>query len=109
MGKKQGRKILAFPGPVHSLNSRGCHYLIKKGAELVENFNDVLRELSLPQLIRAGFFEKAEDSEEQLILGALKEGALEIDKIIEKTNLFPQRVAALLAILEIGGKVRNLE
>jgi len=107
--KKQGRKILAVPGPVHSLNSQGCHYLIKKGAELVENANDVLRELSLPQLTRTGFFEKAENSEEQLILGALKEGALEIDKIIEKTNLFPQRVAALLAILEIEGKVRNLE
>ena len=46
--KEQGKKIFVIPGSIHSINSRGCHDLIKKGAKLVENANDILKELSLP-------------------------------------------------------------
>jgi predicted Rossmann fold nucleotide-binding protein DprA/Smf involved in DNA uptake len=38
----------------------------------------------------------------------LKEGALDIEKIIEKTKLPPSRVASILSILEIEGKIKNL-
>ncbi len=48
--KRQGKKIFAVPGPVHSLNSKGCHYLIKKGAVLVEGARDILKELNLKSL-----------------------------------------------------------
>ncbi len=108
--KKQGRKIFAIPGPIHSLNSKGCHYLIKhEVAKLVENANDILKELNLP----AGrqVYQKettGETPEENLILEVLKEEALDIDKIIEKTELSAATVASILAILEIKGKVRNL-
>jgi predicted Rossmann fold nucleotide-binding protein DprA/Smf involved in DNA uptake len=43
-----------------------------------------------------------------LILSILKEEALYIDKIIEKTKLLAAAITKTLAILEIKGKVRNL-
>jgi len=107
--KNQGRKIFAIPGSVYSLNSKGCHYLIKRGAKLVENADDILSELNLGMLrsnLNIPF--GGENEEENLILGALKEGALDIDKIIEKTKLSASKIASTLAILEIKGKVRNL-
>ena len=105
--KKQGRKIFAIPGLIHSLNSKGPHYLIKNGAKLVENANDILEELNLPKSTRPGEV-LGETEEENLILETLKEGPLDIDKIIEKTRLPAATVASTLSILEIKGKVRNL-
>lgn len=106
--KKQGRKIFAVPGSIYSSNSRGPHFLIKNGAKLVEGVEDILKELNLPLKSLLPDFVEGENEQESLILNALKEGALDIEKIIEKTNLSAAKVASLLAILEIKGKVKNL-
>lgn len=105
----QKRKVFALPGSVYSLNSRGTHNLIKKGAKLVENANDISKELNLENLTSFSKNETIiENPEEKLILDALKEELLYLDKIIEKTKLEPSVVASTLTILEIKGKVRNL-
>ena len=106
--RKQGKKVFAVPGPIHSSNSKGPHYLIKSGAKLVESVNDILKELNLPTVDIDGQIINGENEEENLILDILKEEALDVDKIIEKTKLSAQKVASTLAILEIKNKVRNL-
>jgi len=106
---KQKRGVFAIPGPIHSSNSRGPHYLIKKGAKLVENANDILKILNLNlSTYEADRLIKGDNDEENLILNALKEEVLYIDKIIERTKLSAAAVAGALANLEIKGKVRNL-
>ena len=68
-----------------------------------------MKELNLPagrQVCQKGII--GETLEENLILNALKEESLYIDKIIEKTKLSAASVASTIAILEIKGKVKNL-
>ncbi|MFA5878340.1 MAG: DNA-processing protein DprA [Candidatus Staskawiczbacteria bacterium] len=43
----QDRALFAVPGHIYSANSAGTNKLIKRGAKLVDNFNDILEELSL--------------------------------------------------------------
>jgi len=106
--KSQNRKLFAIPGPLYSQNSKGPNFLIKTGARLVESAEDILKEfdLSFPKPIS----EKTliQTPQENLILGALQEEPLHIEKLIEKTGQSPQKILSILAILEIKGKIKNL-
>lgn len=112
--EKQGKKFFAVPGSIYFSNSKGCHYLIKKGAKLVESADDIikelnfLKELNLSQKSTRTVLIEEENREESLILNALEEESLYIDKIIERTKLNAATVAGNLAVLEIKGRIKNL-
>ncbi len=107
--RKQGKPVFAVPGPIYSVNSAGCHRLIKEGAILTEGASDILALLNLDYGRKSKKKAvKGSNLEETMILKILEEGPLYIDKIIEKTRLPARSVAGAISVLEIKDRIRNL-
>ncbi len=107
--KQQNKKIFAVPGSIRAANSQGCNLLIKNGAQLTENINDVLNGLGLeiPKGNKSLFL-KSGNPNESLILKILEEENLNIEKIIEKTKLDASTIARTISLMEMKGMITDL-
>lgn len=113
---EQGRTVFAVPGRVDNPTSKGPHRLIKNGARLVEDVDDILQEFEF--LIPPETRKEADklDSRpavvlsdlEQRIVRALWEEPLDVDSLARKSGLKSHEVSSLLIGLEMKRIVRML-
>ena len=103
---EQGRDVFAIPGSIHSAQSRGCHFLIKQGAKLVESAQDVLEEWGW-----VGITPAKADTEvalESSLLEALGFDPVSLDALLARTGLDTAQLQARLMELELDGHVARL-
>ncbi|MBC8024126.1 MAG: DNA-protecting protein DprA [Burkholderiales bacterium] len=100
---EQNRDVFAIPGSIHSPLSKGCHWLIKEGAKLVDCVDDIAHEIG----IRAPC-EQEPPSAADPVLEAMGFAPVTPEHIIERTGLDAATLAARLSWLEIEGRVQAL-
>ncbi len=112
---EQGRSVFAVPGRIDSPASRGAHRLIKNGAKLVEDVDDILQEFEF--LIPPDTGKKLDEhrrpevelsGEEQDIVRALWHGALDVDALAREAGLNSAKISSLLITLEMKRVIRML-
>ncbi|HYL83814.1 MAG TPA: DNA-processing protein DprA [Candidatus Angelobacter sp.] len=116
-----GREVFGVPGNVTQPVSFAPNLLIKQGAKLVTNAEDVIEELPTP--IRAALVQAEQPEAEQrnLLAAAVLNGSekklyellsaeepVHIDDIVERSGLNSSEVLATLFNLEMKGIVRQL-
>lgn len=108
---EQNREVLAVPGAVNNVMAKGCHHLIKQGAQLVENCDDILQALALPisfNVQQEGNISEYELSSQAIeILSKLNAAPLHINELQDLCNLDSATLACELTLLELEGKIAN--
>lgn len=109
---EQNREVFAVPGAITSMRSRGPHKLIKDGAKLVENIEDILQEIA-PALASATVTRMTQtalplEPHEALLVGIFEGDPLHVDTLIAKSGLTPARVLEVLLELELKGIITQL-
>lgn len=115
LAAEQGREVFAIPGSIHNPLAKGCHFLIKQGAKLVETAQDIIEELgAIAQLTEAHDSrlptqtDEAEiDSNHLQVLNAIGFDPTSIDQIIERCGLTADAVSSILLMLELKSRVSS--
>ncbi len=106
---EQGRDVFAIPGSIHSPLSKGCHHLIKQGAKLVDDANDILVELELaqPATSNSATFVNGAVIEEEILV-AMGYDPVTIDALIAQSGHNAAFVMSRLTELELTGAIASL-
>lgn len=120
---EQAREVFAIPGSIHNPLSRGCHQLIKSGAKLVENAEDIVEELS--SLMIASRMNLADTIDhkpaakkfqeidsllpkvQQKILNNIGYSPIPVDTLIERSGLNAAEINANLVLLEVDDYIQT--
>jgi len=111
---EQGREVMAIPGSIHSPLSKGCHALIKQGAKLVENTQDILDELNYFPLTNNENSDKRKEftteksADNTLLLRHIGYDSVDINTLCARSGLTAEVVSAMLLTLELDGQVSSL-
>ncbi|MEO8441635.1 MAG: DNA-processing protein DprA [Betaproteobacteria bacterium] len=105
---EQGREVFALPGSIHSPLAKGCHALIKQGAKLVDDANDILDELNLPARERPPRGSPELDGDEASLLDHLGHSPCALDVLCSRAQVGAAVAAGLLLRLELKGLVESL-
>lgn len=116
----QNREVFALPGPANLKTYQGCHQLIRQGACLVQDGDDIVRELgsrlrayAQAQVesvsIGAPPAPELDDPDQRAVFAALRgQEPVHIDELTRTLDWPAEQVSAALLFLELQGFVKQL-
>ncbi len=107
---EQGKEVFSIPGNINSIFSVGTNKLIKDGAKLVSNVDDIIEELPEFNNLRDKLLKKeinfnSLNKIEQDIITLISEGEKNFDEISSKINYPINEILCSLTILEMKSMV----
>ncbi|MBX3423112.1 MAG: DNA-processing protein DprA [Pirellulaceae bacterium] len=116
LAAEQGRDVFAMPGLVTSPAARGCHKLIRDGAILVQDPEDVIEALGpLAQEVDIGLGQTVRsprelqlNEQETAVLQSIQLEPTDVNSVIAASGLPVSRVLSTLSVLEMRKLIRRI-
>lgn len=110
---EQGKEVFALPGNINSIFSQGTNRLIKDGAKILMDIEDIIDEIyELKSKIKAKKVENIDysglSSLEMEVFKLIKEGPIHSDSIASSTQLDISTINSVLTILELKGMIKEM-
>lgn len=118
-----GKEVMAVPGSIHNPMAFGCHQLIREGAHLVEQAEEVAHILACSgfnqQKLDPNFAQRAQErafsalnpgqlnAPQQQVWQALGHDIVAIDTLCLRTGLTAADISSILVGMELSGWVEN--
>ncbi len=104
---EQGKELMCMPGLISNPNTEGVYKLLKTGAALITNTQDILDAMNW-NIYKV--HQKSDNTlnlsgEEKQIIEAIKKDALTLDELILKTGLNINDLMVILTKLELEGRI----
>ncbi len=108
---ENNREVMAVPGGLYQACSEGTNELIKKGAKIITDINDVLElyHLENNQSARISSQPQPDNETENVILNILQSGPQTVDQISDKCKLEISIINSSLSVMEMSGKIKQIE
>lgn len=106
----QGREVFAVPGSILSPASVGCNRLLRDGAHVITEVNDVLETLHLDHVSEKLMARKIlpDNETEATILEHLSAEPVHLDALARGTELPVEVVSSTLVMMELKGMARQV-
>ncbi|MCU7959776.1 MAG: DNA-processing protein DprA [gamma proteobacterium symbiont of Bathyaustriella thionipta] len=120
LAAEEGRSVFALPGSIHNPLSRGCHLLIKQGAQLVETAEDIIQDMAVLLGFQADNFTQEKSSQQadnsntemdadyEQLLDAMGYDPVSADQLIQRCQFPAGEVSSMLLLLELDGHVSSV-
>ncbi|HYQ39461.1 MAG TPA: DNA-processing protein DprA [Pseudomonas sp.] len=107
LAAEQGREVFAIPGSIHHPGARGCHQLIREGAQLVETVDDILGALRGWQRVApaAAANDAAPPGGDHPLLALLRAAPQSSEALALSSGLALPELLAQLTELELDGRI----
>ncbi len=106
LGLDQGKEIYAIPGNITSPVSIGCNKLIKDGAKVVLDVNDILEDYNLSNIKSS--FKKDFSKDETIVISCLEENNKTFEQICKSCNIPTNKILSILTKLECSNIVKKV-